>query len=140
MNIRRSWKNALRKLLKERHSLPGVNIKCTGMMQRTLPASPIRCADSAEKLMLSMNLKTDLVIEEPLSTDFANVCDCVPGLNIYFDVTGGEPLALHSIPFREAAAAESALKNVADAAAVLAKIALNYMTSEDFRNQVNAAE
>ena len=97
-------------------------------------------ADSAEKLMLSMNLKTDLVIEEPLSTDFANVCDCVPGLNIYFDVTGGKPLALHSIPFREAAAAESALKNVADAAAVLAKIALDYMISEEYRNQVNAAE
>ena len=87
-------------------------------------------ADSAEKLMMAMNLKTDLVIEEPLSTDFANVCDCVPGLNIYFDVTGGKPLALHSIPFREAAAAESALKNVADAAAGLANIALDYLTSE----------
>ena len=96
-------------------------------------------ADSAEKLMLEMGLKTDLVIEEPLSTDFANVCDCVPGLNIYFDVTGGEPLALHSVPFREAAAAEGALKNTADAAAILAKIALDYLSSEEYRNSVNAA-
>ena len=96
-------------------------------------------ADSAEKLMLEMGLKTDLVIEEPLSTDFANVCDSVPGLNIYFDVTGGEPLALHSVPFREAAAAEGALKNTADAAAILAKIALDYLSSEEYRNSVNAA-
>ena len=97
-------------------------------------------ADSAEKLMLEMGLKTDLVIEEPLSTDFANVCDCVPGLNIYFDVTKGEPLALHSIPFREAAASEEALLNAADAAVVLARIALDYLTDEEFRLQVNSAE
>ena len=86
-----------------------------------------------------MDLKTDLVIEEPLSTDFANVCDEVPGLNIYFDVTEGKPLALHSIPFREAAAADSALENTANAAAILAKIALDYLSDADFRLQVNAA-
>ena len=97
-------------------------------------------ADSAEKLMMEMGLKTDLVIKEPLSTDFANVCDCVPGLNIYFDVTKGEPLALHSIPFREAAASEEALLNAADAAVVLARIALDYLTDEEFRLQVNSAE
>jgi len=96
-------------------------------------------AAKAEELMLGMNLKTDLVIEEPLSTDFANVCDCVPGLNIYFDVTDGEPLALHSIPFREAAADEKALASTVNAATVLAKIALDYLTDENFRKQVNAA-
>ena len=96
-------------------------------------------AETAEKLMLDMNLKTDLVIEEPLSTDFANVCDEVPGLNIYFDVTGGKPLALHSIPFREAAAAESSLISTADAASVLAKIALDYLSNGEFRLQVNSA-
>ena len=96
-------------------------------------------AEKAEKLMLDMDLKTDLVIEEPLSTDFANVCDEVPGLNIYFDVTEGKPLALHSIPFREAAAADSALENTANAAAILAKIALDYLSDAEFRLQVNAA-
>ena len=95
-------------------------------------------AEKAEKLMLDMNLKTDWVIEEPLSTDFANVCDEVPGVNIYFDVTGGKPLALHSIPFREAAAAEGALENTANAAAVLAKIALDYLTDGGFRMLVDA--
>lgn len=96
-------------------------------------------AETAENLMMSMDLQTDLVIEEPLSTDFANVCDAVPGLNIYFDVTKGEPLALHSIPFREAAASAEALQNTADAAVVLAKIALDYLVDEEFRKQVNAA-
>ena len=96
-------------------------------------------AATAEKMMMDMGLKTDLVIEEPLSTDFANVCDCVPGLNIYFDVTNGEPLALHSIPFREAAASEKALENTANAAAILAKIALDYLTNEEFRHEVDTA-
>ncbi len=96
-------------------------------------------AATAEKMMMDMGLKTDLVIEEPLSTDFANVCDCVPGLNIYFDVTHGEPLALHSIPFREAAASEKALENTANAAAILAKIALDYFTNEEFRHEVDTA-
>ena len=96
-------------------------------------------AETAENLMMSMDLQTDLVIEEPLSTDFANVCDAVPGLNIYFDVTEGEPLALHSIPFREAAASAETLQNTADAAVVLAKIALDYLVDEEFRKQVNAA-
>ena len=96
-------------------------------------------ASTAEKIMMDMGLKTDLVIEEPLSTDFANVCDCVPGLNIYFDVTNGEPLALHSIPFREAAASEKALENTANAAAILAKIALDYLTNEEFRHEVDTA-
>ena len=96
-------------------------------------------ASTAEKIMMDMGLKTDLVIEEPLSTDFANVCDEVPGLNIYFDVTNGEPLALHSIPFREAAASEKALENTANAAAILAKIALDYLTNEEFRHEVDTA-
>ena len=96
-------------------------------------------AATAEKMMMDMGLKTDLVIEEPLSTDFANVCDEVPGLNIYFDVTNGEPLALHSIPFREAAASEKALENTANAAAILAKIALDYLTNEEFRHEVDTA-
>ena len=96
-------------------------------------------AATAEKMMMDMGLKTDLVIEEPLSTDFANVCDEVPGLNIYFDVTNGEPLALHSIPFREAAASEKALENTANAAAILAKIALDYFTNEEFRREVDTA-
>ncbi len=96
-------------------------------------------AEKAEKMMMDMGLKTDLVIEEPLSTDFANVCDYVPGVNIYFDVTGGEALALHSIPFREAAADEKALKNTANAAAILAKIALDYLTDPEFRRQIKTA-
>ena len=83
-----------------------------------------------------MGLNPDLVIKEPLSTDFANVCDEVPGVNIYFNVTGGEPLALHSIAFREAAAKPEALDNVIEAATVLAKLALDYLTSPDFRKQV----
>ena len=96
-------------------------------------------AGKAEKMMMDMGLKTDLVIEEPLSTDFANVCDYVPGLNIYFDVTEGEAIALHSIPFREAAADEKALKNTANAAAILAKIALDYLTDPEFRRQIKTA-
>lgn len=94
----------------------------------------LSCA--AEKLMQELELETNLAIEEPLSTDFANVCDEFPGLNIFFDVTNGEPLALHSIPFREAAAAEKALNMVVYASSVLAKITLDYLTDKDFREQI----
>ena len=85
-----------------------------------------------------MGLNPELVIKEPLSTDFANVCDEVPGVNIYFNVTKGEPIALHSQAFREAAANPEALAATVDAAAVMAKIALDYLTDAEFRKQVKA--
>jgi hypothetical protein len=93
-------------------------------------------AGKAEKIMEEMNIKFDRVIPEPLSTDFANICDALPGVNIYFDVTNGEPLALHSMEFKKAAAAPEALKNTCMAAVVLVKLALDYLTNDDFRKQV----
>ncbi|MBE6367697.1 MAG: M20 family metallopeptidase [Lentisphaerae bacterium] len=96
-------------------------------------------AEEAENIMQQMGLNVNRNIPEPLSTDFANVCDEVPGVNIYFDVTGGEPLALHSIPFREAAASEQALQPLKNAAVVLAQLTLNYLLDENFRQRVNEA-
>ena len=95
-------------------------------------------AKAAEDIQEAMGLDPELVIKEPLSTDFANVCDEVPGVNIYFNVTKGEPLALHSLAFREAAAKPEALEATVDAAVVMAKIALDYLTDAEFRKQVKA--
>jgi len=95
--------------------------------------------EAAENIMEALDLEVNKNIKEPLSTDFANVCDCVPGVNIYFDVTGGEPLALHSMEFKKAAAAPEALKNTCLAAVVLVKLALDYLTGEDFRKQVGVS-
>jgi metal-dependent amidase/aminoacylase/carboxypeptidase family protein len=92
--------------------------------------------EAAENIMEALKLDVNKNIKEPLSTDFANVCDCVPGVNIYFDVTNGEPLALHSMEFKKAAAAPEALKNTCMAAVVLVKLALDYLTNDDFRKQV----
>ncbi len=91
---------------------------------------------AGENIMTAVNMHPQLNIKEPLSTDFANVCDKIPGVNIYFDVTAGKPLALHSVDFRTAAAAPEALPNTCHAAVVLSKLALDYFTDPDFRNQV----
>ena len=52
------------------------------------------------------------------------------------DVTGGKPLALHSLEFKAAAAAPEALRNTCQAAAVMTKLALDYLTNEEFRSRV----
>lgn len=141
----RSADNEYQKIMEKRFAeiaqgaalITGCDFKVT---PKTVPYSAGKpnnaLADAAEKIQTVMGLNPDLVIKEPLSTDFANVCDEVPGVNIYFNVTGGEPLALHSIAFREAAARPEALENVIEAATVLAKLALDYLTDTDFRNQV----
>ena len=92
--------------------------------------------EAAEAIMADMDLEVNKNIKEPLSTDFANVCDALPGVNIYFDVTGGKPLALHSLEFKAAAAAPEALRNTCQAAAVMTKLALDYLTNEEFRSRV----
>jgi metal-dependent amidase/aminoacylase/carboxypeptidase family protein len=92
--------------------------------------------EAAEAIMEIMDLDVNKNIREPLSTDFANVCDALPGVNIYFNVTDGRPLALHSMEFKEAAASPDALKNTCQAAAVMTKLTLDYMTSEEFRSRV----
>ena len=96
-------------------------------------------ADEAEKIMAEMNMDFSCNIKEPLSTDFANVCDALAGVNIYFDVTNSEPLALHSVQFRDAAARPEALERTMDAAAVMTRLALNYLLDESLRQRVAQA-
>ncbi len=96
-------------------------------------------SEAAEKIMEELGIEVNKNIKEPLSTDFANVCDCVPGVNIYFNVTNGEPLALHSVEFKKAAADPAALEHTCQAAVIMAKLALDYLTDENFRKQVGVS-
>jgi len=93
-------------------------------------------AAEAEKIMTACGIDYPDSIPQPFSTDFANVCDALPGVNIYFAVTGGKPLALHSEAFRQAAAAPEARPGMVGAATVMAKLALNYLQDESLRSQV----
>jgi metal-dependent amidase/aminoacylase/carboxypeptidase family protein len=93
-------------------------------------------AEEAERIMTENNIEYQKDIPQPLSTDFANVCDKLPGVNIYFDVTGGKQLSLHSHEFREVAASAEALPGVIRAAKVMTRLALNYLQDEVLRTHV----
>ncbi len=90
-------------------------------------------AAHAEALLEEFGMPFDHAIEEPLSTDFGNVCDRIPGVNLFFDVTGGAQLALHSLDFKAAATDGAALAGTADIAAVLTRLALDYLTDPALR-------
>ncbi len=96
-------------------------------------------ATAAEQVMTELGMAPDLAIPDPLSTDFANVCDAVPGVNLYFNVTAGRPVALHSDEFRKIAAAPTALGPVREVAEAMAKIALDCLTDETLRERMRAA-
>ena len=90
-------------------------------------------AERAENIMKEANIAFDANIPEPLSTDFANLCDAFPGVNLFFNVTGGAPLPLHSLDFKAAAARPEALLPMTRIAAVLATLVLQYYTDPDLR-------
>lgn len=90
-------------------------------------------ADAAENVFREAGIGFEPLISEPLSTDFANLCDAFPGVNLFFDVTGGAPLPLHSPDFREAAAKPEALAPMTRIAAVMAVLALKYFTEPELR-------
>ena len=90
-------------------------------------------AEAAEEVFREGKIDFEPLIAEPLSTDFANLCDVFPGVNLFFNVTGGAPLPRPSPDFREAAAKPEALGPMTRIAAVMAVLALRYFTEPELR-------
>jgi len=90
-------------------------------------------AEAAETVFKEADIAFEPRIAEPLSTDFANLCDAFPGVNLFFNVTCGAPLPLHSPDFKAAAARPEALKPMTRIAAVMAVLALRYFTEPELR-------
>ena len=92
-----------------------------------------------EKAMLSEMLKAGLKnekIDRRLSSDFGNVSQLLPTVNIFFAVSEtGEP-QLHTIEFREAAGTVFAFNQAVKAGNAMAQTALRFMTEPDFRQAV----
>lgn len=93
---------------------------------------------AAEKVMEMLDIVPDKTIWEPFSTDFANVCEKLPGVNIFFDITGGRPVPLHSAEFRDIAASPEALPMMEKAAIIMSKLVLDYFTDKNLQQAVNS--
>ena len=70
------------------------------------------------------------------SSDFGNFSRKRPGIHPYFAISSDKVIAFHSVEFREAANTGFARENALKTAAVLASIALDYLSDHDFREAV----
>ncbi|MDD5597436.1 MAG: M20 family metallopeptidase [Victivallaceae bacterium] len=71
------------------------------------------------------------------SSDFANVSQIVPCINLFYGITGDENFPLHSEKFKEVAGTDYAFEQTMKIAAIMARIALKYLKDEIFRDKVN---
>ena len=71
------------------------------------------------------------------SSDFGNVTHEVPGIHVYFNITGDrDGIASHSKEFTECAASLFAFSQMAKTSQILARIGLRYITDTAFQSQV----
>ncbi len=95
---------------------------------------PLRGAVFETMERLGMN--PDKEYRSSISTDYANVSQEVPGVNFFFNITGGEPVPLHSTEFEKLAGTESGFASAMNAAKVMAEIGVRFLTDASFRRTV----
>lgn len=71
------------------------------------------------------------------SSDFANVSQIMPCINLMYGITGGREYPLHSDDFRMAAGSPEAFEKAMTVAGIMAEIAVKYISDASFRNAVN---
>lgn len=74
------------------------------------------------------------------SSDFGDITYEVPAMHAYFNITQNNPGAIiHSREFAQAAATDFAFSQMKKTARILAEIAWQFLTEQDFRRKVQAA-
>jgi metal-dependent amidase/aminoacylase/carboxypeptidase family protein len=74
------------------------------------------------------------------SSDFGDVTYEVPAMHAYFNITQNNPGAvIHSREFAQAAATDFAFSQMKKTALILAQIAWQFLTEQNFRRIVQAA-
>lgn len=101
------------------------------------PNPPLREAVLAA--MEHFGMRPDREYRSNISTDYADVSLAVPGVNFFFNITGGKPVALHSAEFEQLAATDAAFASAMEAAGVMAAVGIRFLAEPDFRETVSAA-
>ena len=74
------------------------------------------------------------------SSDFGDVTYEVPAMHAYFNITQDDPgIIIHSREFSQAAATDFAFSQMKKTARILAQIAWQFLTEQDFRHKVKEA-
>jgi amidohydrolase len=102
------------------------------------PNPPLR--EAVLTSMDDLRMNPDREYRSSISTDYANVSLVVPGVNFFFNITGGRAVALHSAEFERLAGSDAAFESAMDAAGVMAAVGLRFLTEPDFRRTVTGAE
>ena len=75
--------------------------------------------------------------EGRISTDFGNVSQCMPGVNVHFGICeNGEDAPLHTEALKQAAKTDYAFTQAMKCASAMAAMAIRYLTDSDFRTAV----
>jgi metal-dependent amidase/aminoacylase/carboxypeptidase family protein len=76
--------------------------------------------------------------EGRISTDFGNVSQCVPGVNVHFGICeNGEDAPLHTEALKQAAKTDYGFTQAMKCAAAMAAMGVRYLTEPDFRTAVD---
>ena len=92
-----------------------------------------------EKVLSEEMLKSGLEVQEitqRLSSDFGNVANILPTVNIFFSVSKDSEPKLHTTEFRDAAATEFAFEQSLKAGAAMTQTAIRYLTDEKLRHDI----
>ncbi len=98
------------------------------------PNQPLRGEAFAAMERFGMDPVKDY--EMNISTDYADVSLVIPGVNFFFNITGGKPVALHSSEFCRLAGTSAAFAAAMNAAKVMAATAIRFLSDPDFRQTV----
>ena len=76
--------------------------------------------------------------EGRISTDFGNVSQCMPGVNVHFGICeNGADAPLHTEALKQAAKTDYAFAQAMKCAAAMAAMGVRYLTKPDFRTAVD---
>lgn len=116
---------------------------CTGCNGKLSDSSPRYEASliypELEKAMLEEMLKAGLKnekINRRISSDFGNVANLLPTVNVFFAVAENAEPQLHTIEFRQAAGTDFAFAQAIKAGNAMAQTALRFMTDKEFQEAV----
>lgn len=71
------------------------------------------------------------------SSDFANVSQIMPCINLMYGITGGREYPLHSDDFKTSAGSPEAFEKTMTVAGIMAEIGVKYISDKSFRNAVD---
>ena len=85
--------------------------------------------------MTNAGLKVENITQR-LSSDFGNVANILPTVNIFFPVSENSEPKLHTTEFLEAAATQYAFEQSLKAGEAMSKCAVRYLTDAELRQNV----